>query len=398
MNYGIKILNDLINKYEKSKTFAGINKVGQYFCVRPGNVFRAYCDHSNYETFDKVNESLMGIEHLGYVTLERSGVVVDKVKLKTDRVEDVYEYLKRTPKHEVHSKLQSLFDGFEGKHEIIDEYMAVQRERLKVNKKIKEFKGDLTDYEDVLKGLAALLGQESEIYERDFSVRLYSDSKRFKSVESRVVSILYEYGEFPDREGILGELNLIKNPTYVYMKGAGSIVFGSQSLNLAKLPADVAISSENLSLISNVKISGNVVMTIENLTTFHRFNRKDVFAIYLGGFHNKARRTLLKKIYNSNPGVEYLHFGDIDIGGIYIYKHLVKKTGIPFVPYMMNREVLSRYKNFTRSLTENDKKRAKGLKDSAWNDLLEFMLDNDCKLEQEAIENFADVQGRLGIV
>lgn len=397
MDYGIKILNDLISKYEKSKTFAGINKVGQQFCIDPRNIFRAYGDHSNYETFDKINDSLMGIEHLGYVTIERSGAVVDKVKLNIDRVQDIYEYLKRTPKHEVQNKLQNLFDRFEGKHEMMDEYIAAQREKLKGNKKIREFKGDLIDYEDILKGLTALLELEVETYERDFSVRLYSDSKRFKTVESRIVSIIYEYGEFPNKEGILGELNLLKNPTYVHMKGAGSITFGEQSLNLEVLPADIALSSENLFQISSVDISGTVVMTIENLTTFHRFNEKNVFAIYLGGFHNNAKRTLLKKIHSQNPEIAYLHFGDIDIGGIYIYEHLKKKTMIPFIPYMMNREVLFKHNDFTQSLTENDKRRAKGLMDTHWHDLLEYMLDRNCKLEQEAIEDFEDVQLRLGI-
>jgi len=131
-------------------------------------------------------------------------------------------------------------------------------------------------------------------------------------------------------------------------------------------------------------------MTIENLTTFHRFNKKDVFAIYLGGFHNSARRNLLKKIYSQNADVEYLHFGDIDIGGIYIYEHLTKKTCIPFKPYMMNEEVLSLYGEYSRRLTENDKKRANKLMKTSWRDLVDYMMANDCKLEQEAIEDFMD--------
>lgn len=37
--------------------------------------------------------------------------------------------------------------------------------------------------------------------------------------------------------------------------------------------------------------------------------------IYLGGCHNSVRRKLLKLLYQDFPEVEYLHFGDIDVGG-----------------------------------------------------------------------------------
>ena len=54
--------------------------------------------------------------------------------------------------------------------------------------------------------------------------------------------------------------------------------------------------------------------------------------IYLGGYHNSVRRKLLELLYQDFPKAEYLHFGDIDVGGFEIYRDLCRKTGIPLKP------------------------------------------------------------------
>ena len=47
--------------------------------------------------------------------------------------------------------------------------------------------------------------------------------------------------------------------------------------------------------------------------------------IYLGGYHNSVRRKLLELLYQDFPKAEYLHFGDIDVGGFEIYRDLLQK-------------------------------------------------------------------------
>ena len=41
---------------------------------------------------------------------------------------------------------------------------------------------------------------------------------------------------------------------------------------------------------------------------------------------------------------------------------------------------------YTKKLTENDKKRLMVLTDTEFGDTIEFMLKNNCKLEQEAMD------------
>ncbi len=87
--------------------------------------------------------------------------------------------------------------------------------------------------------------------------------------------------------------------------------------------------------------------------------------IYLGGYHNHSRRNLLMQIYQKLPDAQYYHFGDLDAGGFYILEHLKRKTGIPFQMFQMDIEILKKYEDYAKPLTENDKKRLMQLE--KWN-------------------------------
>jgi hypothetical protein len=184
---------------------------------------------------------------------------------------------------------------------------------------------------------------------------------------------------------VLAGLNIVKNPTYVNFKGTGILEISKQKLDLSVLRSDIAISSTMLPDIDKIIITGKSVMTIENLTSFHSAASNDNFLIYLGGFHNSVRREFIKKIYQQNPGVSFYHFGDIDAGGFYILEHLNRQTGIEFEPYKMDKETLMKYQNYSKKLTDNDRVRLNKLRDSQFSEVIDYMLENDCKLEQEAI-------------
>lgn len=181
-------------------------------------------------------------------------------------------------------------------------------------------------------------------------------------------------------------MNIIKNPTYINFKGAGSITIKGQRIDLTGLSSDIAISSIMLSDIDKIQVVGKAVITIENLTSFHTFRDKDMFAIYLGGYHNSLRREFIKKTYQQNPNIDYFNFGDIDAGGFYILEHLKKQTGVDFKPFRMDTETLLSYSEYTKPLTENDWDRLLRLINSEHSRVIKYMLDNNCKLEQEAID------------
>ena len=89
-----KVLQRLLDIYEKSKTFMKANKVKQSFSISVAKVFPKYKDDAEYNFFCEVNESLQELESLSFVYLdeERNGVL-KKVVLNPDMLAACYNVL-----------------------------------------------------------------------------------------------------------------------------------------------------------------------------------------------------------------------------------------------------------------------------------------------------------------
>ncbi len=312
----------------------------------------------------------------------------NNIILNLDNLDRVYEYIGRNSKKGLNEQLFTLFEKYKSKNQVLMEYCNSQIVRIEQNKTVEYFNGDLVELENVLTACYELFSVLNETFERDFSVRVFKDSKKFESIKNKVINILYQYGEFPEKDTILGNLNIVKNPTYINFKGAGSISLGNQEINLNNINGDIAISSLAINDIGKIKVTGNSIITIENLTSFHTFNNKNMLVIYLGGYHNKIRRDFIRLMYEQNPSVNYYHFGDIDAGGFYILEHLKRETKVNFVPYKMDLQTIKTHIKYAKKLTENDRSRLTKLLDTQYSEVVTYMLENDCKLEQESVHNF----------
>lgn len=384
--YEKAILNTLLDKFEGSKSFSGDNKVHQKFSVKLPTLFPQYMDHANYELFQSVNEAIDVLVRKQLILAKsNSAKVCSEVRLNLEGIEEAYRYLKRVPKKEIHNSVRQILEAYQDKNEILNQFCRAQTDRILANKPIQFFKDDLNELENILRAVDEALKIESETFIRDFSVRLFKDSKTFEAIRSKVENLFFEYGDFPEKNQVLENLNLVKNPTYVNFKGAGTLVISGQTIDLSQLRSDLAISSTMLPDIDKIVITGRAVITIENLTSFHTMDSSDMFVIYLGGFHNSVRREFLQKIHQQNPEILFYHFGDIDAGGFYILEHLKRKTGINVQPYKMDLETLKEYQEYSKKLTEHDRERLMKLKESQFKEVITYMLENDCKLEQEAI-------------
>ena len=240
-------------------------------------------------------------------------------------------------------------------------YAREQMLRIERNKNVEYFDGDMEAYADMLRMTREVLTNEDECFIRDFSIRLFSDSKKAETYRSKVESLLFSYGDYADKNSILEEQGILKTPAYVMLKGAAEICFEEETINLNSLGGDIGLSTESLKNVKNVNVTGRRVITVENLTSFHDYVDPDALIIYLGGFHNRAKRELLKLIYAGNPDKEYRHFGDIDAGGFYILEHLKKKTGISFKMLLMDKGTLIKNRDRAKKLTANDIVRLKNL-------------------------------------
>ncbi len=386
----IKVLSELLDAYENSKTFLGENKNHQTFKVSISKLFPKYDDDSEFALYKEINQNLDAIKKKGFITYkpERSGKI-PSVSLEENAIERIYEYIKRTPKADVNNQLMDLWNNFRDLSEEafspLLAYINEQQIRISTNKSVQFFEGNFTDYGDLLNAVKTVLSNQNEIFIRELSVKLFNNSKRLESIEDTVRTLLFKYGEYDDKETVLEEHNIIKTPTYVMLKGHG-VLYCGEKIDLSKLKGDIGLSTQTLKDLSSVELNGANVITIENMTNFHKYHSDNELVIYLGGFHNSIKRDFIKLVAKCNPEAVFRHFGDIDAGGFYILEHLKKKTGINFIPFNMDIHTLENNKNHWIKLTDNDKIRLSSIaeKSKAYEETIDYMLKNNCKLEQEA--------------
>ena len=278
---------------------------------------------------------------------------------------------------------------------IVKDFCASQIERLEAGKKA-EFAQE--EAKNIIALLSFILQNKNEILERELSISVLANSKTWETkYKSRVVKILRKSGRFDSviencadekdaNTAILEECNIFANPSYVYFKGNASITFENGNVFRVSPDIPLALSSASIGRIGSFEIADAKIMTVENLTSFNRMNAADTFLIFLSGYHNSAKQSFLQKIYRQNADKAYYHFGDIDPDGFFILENLRTKTHIDFKPYKMGIQELEKYAAFVKPLEENDIIKAKSLiSKGRYAELLDYMLQHNCKLEQEII-------------
>lgn len=407
VQYDAKILSGLLDSYENSLLSQGENKVNIHIAFRfTKKTMPEYFNESSL-AYDEIHAVVKELERKDFFSVvwrkEKAGHIIQKVILKEEHIDQVYSYLKRTPKADyvnLHLHFLAAWEQEQKEDVIAPKFAAYLKERIEKGKSVKEFI-DLSDLEKT-KSIFAMLSlvenNKQSCYIREFSIWHFADSKAFESQLGILGKIIRRFKtDFADMDiyQILAEYNIYHTPDYVYIKGEGelSLQKGRKTVvDLACLEQGIGISGAD---VKNIIVSGRgkvkKVITVENLTTFFRWQEENSLIIYLGGYHNSVRRELLSKVYQELPEAEYLHFGDIDIGGFEIYRDLCEKTGIPFQTYHMGIWELKQYEGYTKKLTENDKKRLQVLMGKEWfgqkgiAQVLEYMEEKDMKLEQEVI-------------
>lgn len=390
-------LNMLLDVYENSVTYKGQNIKNQSFAIKPEKIFYEYNgDYTDQDEVNQFNREMQSLMEFEFVILdyERGIPVISKIKLNTNSINEIYSVLKREDITVKRNREIKMYTQYMGVHDIMDAFCKSQVERLNDYKDAK-YTSDIAI--NILKLLKYVLGNNSDIMERELSVAVLGDTKLFeKSYKSRICSIIEEYGELEldlsvldkkeKEKATLEEYQVFSNPSYIFFKGNVDIHYVDGNSISVTPDNPIAILSEAIARIEMIKVNSNRIVTVENLTSYNRINDNKSTFIYLSGYHNTAKQRFLKKIAENNSGVSWFHFGDIDPDGYFILKNLIEKTGISFVPLYMDVQQLINYKQFCKPLEKNDMVKANSLlKFHFYDEVMEFMLANNCKLEQEII-------------
>ncbi len=373
--------------------------------LKPVELYKDYAKN-NAEIIEKqgVNEAVSELVGKGFITADylRFSDDIEKIYLSEERLDDIYEYLKKeygvVPQSIISGQIHEIVEKYNCAGEIVQKYCAdilVQSEdkrcvlvpeRIEANLKMFDF----------------LENNKENLYVREASVLVYGDSKWFENNNYEEVctflrtatGIVREESEKNDE--ILSFFHVVPAEQEIFIKGNWTIEWEHYALEISKLQGGIAIASGDVQSIKNIGVHATSVMTIENKTSYQRLQDSNVALMYLGGFANRPQIEFLKKVISHNPDVRYQHFGDIDIGGFLIHKHLCRETSKMFELYCMGIQQLCdmRFQLCLRELTDNDMIRLESLiDDDAYGEVLKYMKENNVKLEQEIVSYYL-VNGR----
>ena len=390
------LLEKLMDKYEGSKSYGIGEDYTKLPMVKTTDIYKDYDnDFADVDEQRDFETEMLELKKGGYIDIRNKRKSISRLVLKIDKIEEIYELLKRVPRKVAVKEQIDFYTSWLGKNETIDKYCIEQIDILENGKKAKY------DLEVALRLLGLteyVFNNESDILERELSIAVFGDTKLFeKEYRSKLITLLKSYGDYDElikeiddekelSVALLESLNIYSNPKYVYFKGNGKITFKDGIIYdiIPRIP--LAMPMDRFKDIAEFIIKDSSVITVENLASYNRIELNDSFFIYLAGYHNFAKELFINLISKQNENLKWFHFGDIDPDGFLILENLKKRTGIDFIPLNMGIDKLKTYAKYTKTLEENDIIKANGLiEKNMYVKEMKYMLDNNVKLEQEVI-------------
>lgn len=144
--------------------------------------------------------------------------------------------------------------------------------------------------------------------------------------------------------------------------------------------------------MKNLKIkNADRIIFIENKANYIDYiqnkKRDNECVIYHGGMYGPIKGQFFKNIYKVAKNSEFYHWSDIDIGGFRIFVRLRKI--IPNIkPYKMDKKAFYSKKEYWKEIDEKYKSQLVKMREKeeyeCFYDVIDEMLENNSKLEQEA--------------
>jgi hypothetical protein len=155
---------------------------------------------------------------------------------------------------------------------------------------------------------------------REVSARLFNDSKRIEKLTVPLDILLANSveGEARDGPSVWQELGLFREEHPVLL--AGNVVAEREGVTARLDTPYMGLPAGTLRRLVSVP---KMVLTIENLTTFHsearRRSNQELLLIYTAGMPSPAWRSMYRRILTELPSdLPVYHWGDIDEGGFRI--------------------------------------------------------------------------------
>jgi hypothetical protein len=179
---------------------------------------------------------------------------------------------------------------------------------------------------------------------RTFSFRVTKDTKAFDRHSSRVAAVLGVHlglrGAAPDV--IWSHIGLERFSHPVHLRGPVVVESPAGRLVHGNAKPFASVHPEMLPQLSVLE-TPTAILTIENYASFNRQVREiedGSLVVYTGGFPSAGVVDCLSKVLRALPAdVPFFHWGDVDAGGLRIFRFLEENLPRGPRPHQMTREL-----------------------------------------------------------
>ena len=412
MDYKKLLLNRLLDRFEKSKRYLDASVSRRTMLNLKAPDYPEY-NIENSRTREIINAAVQELNHQGIVGYEwlkyEHGNIIDRVWLQPDKTKEAYKEAGRVPKSEKAAAVLDIVQKYKLKvtSPWIKEFLENAEAGIETKKSVSPYFPE--DYEitkAILIALEALDQKEDEeCLERVFSLRCYGDSKYFeRHTKKKIIEVIKKYFLAEEKDfGMLGDeeilalVGIVKAPELMEFSGEMLGRLAGQPVDFSIFPHGIAINSHTVAELEITHLDPSIrkVLFIENKANYIDYifkkAQKNELVVYHGGFYSPPKGRFFKMVYEAGlrSEVEFLHWGDIDLGGFRMF-HRLRTNIIPELkPYLMDREAVISKKDYWIPMDDIKYKaeleKLLGNEDySLFHDVIELMLDQSCRLEQEA--------------
>lgn len=368
-----EILTDLLLIYEKrNNNNSNFNKKIK-INLNDKEYFKYFQNRDEYDEAIKnlLEKDLIKCKYL------KNEKIIEYIYLNTNKIDEIYILLNRT--NEIDLKRNLLISEL-AKYDD-DLIKIIEKEvlnKIENNKSIKKYCNE--NFINSIKAIHFLENLEEPVYIRNLSNKIFNDSKKLEELKGTIISI-YQNNNIFEEKGVL------YTTPFILLKGDIDLYLNNYLLKLNLINMPIQIPIENIDSIEFKNVTK--VTTVENLTTFYNYTDSGLI-LYLGGFPTKSQIEVIKKIKKETSN--FYHFGDIDYGGFKILDYLIEKLETNVLTVNMDVFTLEKYRLYQAKITDNNY--IEKLKTLLLNkrlephyDVINYMIGNKVKLEQESIYN-----------
>lgn len=336
-NPAVGLLNKLCIRHDRAKANA-----------RKPTLRIDFPNASGFE-LEVAEKILLHAEKIGAIEIDRprqTPHILKRVRLADNQ--RLCKLLGRTPAAiKANAILEAVAPLIDGASSWIED--AIETGLQKWNRGARAFRIEADQIDRIIDFTKLLIAIDEGVDGRDirtFSSEAGVSSKAFEKHKGSIIKIVREsFGwEGEGEEEVLTRLGF--KPFFQQIQISGPISIPSMGLDATHTNPSVGIpplSANQMKLTQSI----DALLTIENLTSFNRHTRDirqpNVVVIYSGGFPSRPVIEAIKTIAAQAPNARLYHWGDIDVGGIRIFRNIEQRLGQHIVAHLMSPEIAELY-------------------------------------------------------